>query len=1310
MKFFPNPRVAVAAIVIGGLFAARAELTQWAEGISAGNRLEAVFFRNVLLPSGMVPVRRPPKETRSELNKLIGTTPNSAELYSLRALEDEQQLDFAAAEADWKKYTEVSSSKGAARLALADYYHRRLRSRDEFNVLIAASFEPAPPSEKLLPPSAQTPWKTFQRSIELIDEARLDSLLAAGQYSQWIARYPSETNLYRSFFAFMMAHEQYEIAGNVITSYKKAAPNDEEYPIEATAELIAKTGSPARALEVYDRSFKPLWPDALMKQYFDLLKQSNLLRAYLEKARAGVAANPTDLASATRIFHYWKQQNNIAAADRALAEFGQRKESKKSAWTAEELLTLAQLYESSHNYDESARNYYALYNVARTDDKTAAAALGGLARLLLSAPEQAIRLGSGNLTLYRDVATMDPHPGFLNGALSLLLNSSNPAEHYQQEELNAGPYFRRAKAAELVALFESRFPNSPERADLRERLIEGYAVYGANDGVIRAGTKFLGDFPNAANRTAVALRVADAYARTNKPVQEFALYDTLLVELAKRADGVPLGALPASKPAPSKATPQYDSLRSPDYARVLDRYVARLVSLKRTRDALGIYRREIDRNPADPGLYDTLAAFLEQNDMGAEIEAVYQRAIAQFQDHTWQHKLARWYLREKRQADVAKLTRDVVKIFSGTELDEYFREIVTPTKPIGPALYLQLNLFAHQRFPHYLAFARNLLTAYSTAPTVDNAAYDAVLRRHWYDAEDLRMRFFERLSRTGRLDTELSIVRTSNPSATAGKWDDAMNQSPAAVRLLAEGEAWRGHFENAAPLFLAIESSFPADRMIGARTAAIYRSLGTIDPKLTDAAISVEEKLGQADPRNHQTLTAIGEIEAERERFDKARAAWDRIPEIEPARADGYLEAATVFWDYYRYDDALRWIAEGRKRLKQDSLFAYEAGAIRENQRNYDAAIREYAKGAIAQPASNSEQRLLLLARRPALRTQIEQLTQNLVTDRNPPSGMFQLRVALLRNQNRRDDLESFLLNVSARTTSLEVLAQIENTARVDGFPKAQQASIEKQIVLMTDPVEKMRLRLALARFEEGQGQASQGAAVVDALYKENPAILGIVRAAVDYHWRNKNAKRAIDILEEASSHSSATYRAPFLIEATKKATDAGDYARARIMAGYLQLFDQPYRAEYIALKADTYARQGDDRGLRAFYDTTIKTISAAPIPAPQNRADRRDASRPHPRAYARQGLFGGARSIHRDPESFPRRRFSGSRSRFVRAAERSREKAARLLREDCRGFTERFSLADGVGASRDTNGRLSVGHRIVHARRGSAPRTHRPY
>jgi len=1201
------------AAVTCGVVALRGEFTQWAENVAAGSKLEAVFFRTVSLPAGPVAVRRPPKETRPALSRLMVATPADAELYSLLALEAEQQLDFAAAETDWKKLIEVSKDRGAARVALADYYHRRLKPREEFEALSLAAMELPPDADQLLPDSRQRTWKIYERMMNLIDEQRLDPAPGAMRYSNWIAAYPKDAQLYPAFFKFAIEHQRYDFAEQAIGAYQRAFPNDEEFPIEARAELTSKIAPVAQALAVYERSFRPLWSARLIGQYFELLKQTNSLRVYLDRVKAGIAANPTDLASAARLFYYWQQQKNLPAAERALAEFRERKDARQSPWSAEDLLTLARLFESAHDYDEAARNYYALYSAARSDDAVAENALGSLARMIFNAPEQPMHFGSGNLTLYRDVATMDPHPGFLNGVLSLLLNNSDPPNRAAIEEQSAAPYFRRARAAELVSLYESRFPNSIERADLRERVIEAFAIYGSNDGVIRAGTKFLADFSNAPNRTSVAMRVADAYARTGQPQREFAIYDSLLGELAGRAQNVPLGALlqtaiqatPQTAPSAAPvADAKYDSVRSPEYARVLDRYVARLVSLRRVRDALTIYRREIDRNPNDPGLYDALAAFLEQNRLGAEIEQTYQRAIAQFPDHTWEHKLARWYLRQRRQADVERITRDVVQIFSGTELDAYFKEIVHPGQPVGPAMYLELNLFAHQRFPHHLSFVRNLLTAYSATATRNDVASLALLREHWPDADDLRMRFFERLSRTGRLVAELSAVRGADAEARAGRWAQAEDQNPAAVRMLAEGEAWRGHFESAAPMFLAIENNFPADATVDRRTMAIYRSLGTIEPRLTnvstDTAIAAGEKLSEANPRDAQTLTRLGEIEADRERFDKAAGYWDRIPEIEPAKADSYLESATIFWDYYRYDDALRVIEQARQRLKAPAIFAYEAGAILENQRAFDRAAREYARGAMAQTGSNAERRLLLLARRPELRADIEQLTVNLVSARNPEMGAFKLRVALLRNQSRRGDLEKFLLDLAARTNSPELLSAIEENGRIGGFPRVEDSSIQRQIAVATDPVEKMQLRLSLARFYEGQGQAAQGAQVIDALYRENPAILGVVRAAVEYYSRNKNAKRAIDVLEESAGRAEVGYRAQFTLEAARKSVEDAEYARARGFAEKLLAAD-PYRAEYISVMADAYARSGDDRGLSAFYNTKIHELQMAPM-APAQR------------------------------------------------------------------------------------------------------------
>ncbi|HEV8145694.1 MAG TPA: hypothetical protein VGP79_04915, partial [Bryobacteraceae bacterium] len=661
MKFSPNRRVAVAIFVSGGLLALRAELNKWAENIDAGNRLEAVFFRSVNLPNGAVPVRRPPKETRPALGKLIDAAPRDAELYSLRALEAEQQLDFAAAEADWKKYVELAADRGAARLALADFYHRRLKPQDEFGALAIAAVEAPPAAEKLVPETQQRSWKTYERLFKLLGEQRLDpATLGVPQYWAWIARYPRQPILYRNFFEFVLSHNQSQFGEDVVNAYERAFPSEPEFPVEARATLAARRGTPADAIAVYERSFRPLWDPALVTKFFALLKQSNGLRAYLERTRTAVTATPLEIVPAAKLFYYWQQQGNVLPGERALIEFRQRKEARKSAWTADELLTLGRLFELSHNYDEAARNYYAMYAAAGTDNSAAETALASLTRLLLSLPEQPIRFGASNLALYRDVATMDPHPGFLNGILSLILNNTDPAGRYADEERDAGPYFRRAKAAELVALFESRFPASSARAELRERLIDAYAVHGSGDGVIRAGTSFLRDFPNAPNRAAVALRMADAYARQNQPQPEFVLYDSLLDELSKKADRVPLGATPGAPPAQQNPRqPAASQVRSPGYARVLDRYVARLVAMKRLPDALALYRREIDRNADDPGLYDVLAAFLEQNRLGAETEQVYQQAISHFEERSWSQKLARWYLRQRRAADMARLTRDV---------------------------------------------------------------------------------------------------------------------------------------------------------------------------------------------------------------------------------------------------------------------------------------------------------------------------------------------------------------------------------------------------------------------------------------------------------------------------------------------------------------------------------------------------------------------------------------------------------------------------------------------------------------------------
>src|SRR5262249_48124047 len=145
-------------------------------------------------------------------------------------------------------------------------------------------------------------------------------------------------------------------------------------------------------------------------------------------------------------------------------------------------------------------------------------------------------------------------------------------------------------------------------------------------------------------RTDIALLMADADARTLRTQDEFAIYDSVLQELAAKADRMPLGTRTSgTQDYPLESSPEMEEpggeenpedsaaktparfreqqlqrlaaqrrafqlkgaavvesqagARSPEYARVLERYLARLVELKQIPLALGVLRREIEHNP-----------------------------------------------------------------------------------------------------------------------------------------------------------------------------------------------------------------------------------------------------------------------------------------------------------------------------------------------------------------------------------------------------------------------------------------------------------------------------------------------------------------------------------------------------------------------------------------------------------------------------------------------------------------------------------------------------------------------------------------
>ncbi|SEG70288.1 hypothetical protein SAMN05421819_4425 [Bryocella elongata] len=1233
IRFFHRPSyrigagIVVAAAALAGLRAGAT--SEWLEHAIANTPVEAALYRAMSLPGVEVLFPRPPKESVAELDKLVAAKPTPA-LYSLRARQEEAAQQFDRAEADWKSYVAKSTDQPAAMVELADFYQRRHQVKAEFEEQLKIGESAPARSDATTPPTNQRSWHAFERAMELANEQAFDDAVVRAALQRWAARYPLQP-VYQHAFVWELDHAHATEAEQWIQRYRTTFPHELVFPVKAEALLALRTGgkdAPAKALEVYDSAFQPLWPEDLQKSYFALLADIHRTRDFLSQANARLQAKPDDYEAEARVFTYYREQGRLQQALDSLDSYRAGKEQRHAAWSAQELYTFAQLTTLTASYPEAARYNFALAETKGqlTDGRSAhEAGLAGMVNVLLSAPEAGTSLGAGNLSMYRDIATLDQGPGYWNGVLSLWLNGQSPESEYAQEDAKAQPYFHRAKAAELLAQLDHDAPQSPDRPALHAKLLDAYVAYGDDPAVIREGTAFLDAFPKADDRVRVAFALADVYARQKNSTAEFALYDRLLSELSQQAGARPLTSAsprfssgprvqfnPSEQDAP--ATPKSKAERSSafelnvsdpqlptneaasEYSQVLERYLARLTELRQLPQALAVLRHELDRSPDDPAIYDRLAQFLEGNNLSAQTEELYRTAIARFKGEDWYSKLARFYLRHKRTNDYATLTRNVTRIFNGTQVDTWFRTVSGG----GPQLALQLNLFAHDRFPHDTVFIDNLLNDYQAKPTRDDAAWEALLRHTWWESPELTQRYFEFLSSSGKLDAEVA------------KLGDAPS-NPAAVRELATAEMWRSHFEQSAPLYVSLAEQYPADEETGTRAADLQRSLAWLDPMGPAAkiasAVAIENRLLASNPGDTARLERIGDILADHadgnpQSLAASAAYWRRIPAIAPGETQPYLEAATVFWDYFQFDDALHEIQLGRTHFARPALFGYEAGAIAEAKNDSSAAITEYVAASLESGPeedtySPARTRLLTLAHRPATAKLADSATAAALAS-HPSVAALRLRIAVLEEQQRAKEVGPLLTQALARVTTEDEAAEIASYAGAHDQPAVQEAALDRQASLATDPVERLQLRYSLAGVYEGQGDNANAARVVDAVYHDEPKILGVVRATVDFDWRLKRQQEAVKVLLEAAHAAQPELSQQFLAEASEKANSAGDTVQARSIAESLLAHD-PYNTRDLALVAATYVN--DPAGLASFYHARLDALHADTMPAEDRKA-----------------------------------------------------------------------------------------------------------
>jgi hypothetical protein len=729
------------------------------------------------------------------------------------------------------------------------------------------------------------------------------------------------------------------------------------------SDLLADHGDKKRAFELLDEALRAssVWTPDLRQAFAERTDgwspgAPETWRATLDKA--------FDSPALLRLTSYFQGQGRGAAAADLLTQVGRRYE---TGLGRTELLLLARLHGEIDGVPEAFRNLLSAAErgtpAQQNDD------MAGLVRLGLRAGGRPLAFGVYNDEPYRWIARIDRTPGFWTGGLSFLLTGQDWKEALARLEAESLPDRTFATARALLAELLRRAPNHPERDALRILVMARYVERGEGREALALLPGLEAGAPEVA---AEARRIALLAARQS----EVPLTEELRLAKARLASLAANGSLPRlsadawspRRPSTSSGRAWHRQMASPpveSYKDVLEGTIARLDQRDPShRAAIGLMLGELDRLPDAEDLWSDLASRLEGWNLDDDLGPRYERALERFRGEDWWARAARWYARRSRQRDLDRLANELANRFRGAAI--FARadgapavRFPAPGQPLaGSRVRLVLwadwvRLRALERFPQspqVFREARGRLIARGAWEKIPPGKRDpggghAVVvednllqERHWallFADRDRREEFFAEAMRKGDLEARLRAM------------ESAPARTPVDELLLFEGWSRLSRFEEAAAPAGRLSAAYPGNGTLARRVLSLHRSLAALQPGHGASAAALVARTAPALEDPNPLFTELGEMEVEAGHPDRARPIWNRILERDPRSPERVLELATLLWDYDLMKEALGVLEEGRRRLARPRLFAFEAGVLREEQRDAQGAVREYLNASL---------------------------------------------------------------------------------------------------------------------------------------------------------------------------------------------------------------------------------------------------------------------------------------------------------------------------------------------------------------------------
>lgn len=654
------------------------------------------------------------------------------------------------------------------------------------------------------------------------------------------------------------------------------------------------------------------------------------------------------------------------------------------------------------------------------------------------------------------------------------------------------------------------------------------------------------------------------------------------------------------------------------YGDVLERYVASLAAENRTAEILALYSGEIKKYPSEGALYEQLLQWLGQTNLVEEQLRVYKESLRQFPNALWQDRLARWFLRHQRKTEFESLSRELIEKLDDDEADAYLKKFIDANanageKSFDASLYQSLYSVAHERFPHNQDFVQGLLRFHSAHRQWPE--WRKLCAEYYFESREVREQFLSQLASRNELRGFLQRARTVNGTNALLDADSSINDSNAIAALpyklfRADAAAWLANYEEAIDAYRELNRLYPNTPEFSERLINFTRSFGQHNRRFLEEAASVQVTLADAAPASLEYRTRAGEIYAELGDYNRARGEWEKLIELGRGEPDTYLETATIYWDYFQYADALRTLNALRFGAKDQTLYAYQAGAILEAQHQTGAALIEYAKALDEDNADyrRTKRRLLTLFHRPGIEQQFagafaKELAHRRVDAQHDPSSLVLGYVELLKDAHLWEQAAVILRREVARSTASQKFLDRARDAFLEANDaRGEQAALARLINAARSPRFAISYRLQLIEAFNREGQQRNAASALNELLRQFPTNYGVLSEAADFYWRMGRREESLRILRTGYERGKGKFHYIFGRTLAARELEANRTGDAASVLAQLHVENKLNTSVFHEL-ARLYVHTSNRDALKMIFRETLDAIKAQDVDVREMRA-----------------------------------------------------------------------------------------------------------